>query len=295
MASRLRTLVIKGTRCAALVYIGLGVLLWFAQGAMIFPASHSLHGDPGGRGLAFEEVRLPVMGHETVGWYVPLEGARGVALFSHGNGGNLSSNVRAAEILRSFGFSVLVYDYGGYGPSTGTPSEARCYADIRAMWDYLVKTRGVPEKEILLYGHSLGGGPTADLAKDVTPGGIILESTFLSIPDVAWESAFYRPWVWLIRHQFRTKDKVAQFTAPLMILHSRTDEVIPFNEGEALFVLAKEPKRFVEIQGGHNTGYDSSGKAYRDAWDDFLAPIFGEWKPEADAASEVVPKGGTLH
>lgn len=295
MAIKFRSFAIKVGRCAALLYIGLGTMLWFAQGAMIFPASHQMHGDPGERGLTFEEVRLPVMGQETVGWYVPLDGARGVALFSHGNGGNLSSCLNSIDMLRSFGFSVLAYDYGGYGNSTGTPSEARCYADIHAMWDYLVKQRGVPEKDILLYGQSLGGGPTAELAQRVTPGAIILESTFLSAPDMARDSLVYWPWSWLVRYTFRTKDKIAHFTAPLLILHSTEDEVVPFAHGQALFALAHEPKRFVAIKGGHNTGYATSKDIYRAAWAEFLTPIFGELKPGADAVLAPVLESGTVN
>ena len=285
--SQLKSIAIKAARSAALIavlsYVGLGVLLWFAQGAMVFPAPAEMRRDPGERGWNFEEVRIPVMGYETLGWYVPLEHHRGVALYSHGNAENLSGCLKSIEILRSFGFSVLAYDYGGYGHSTGTPSEKRCNADIRAMWDYLIAERGIPADDILLYGRSVGGGPTCDLAKDVTPGAVILESTFLSTTDVAWTIPIYRPWVWLLRHTFKNKDKVAQFTAPLLIVHSSEDEIIPFEHGKELFWRAREPKTLLEITGGHNNGYDASEETYRAGWEAFLMPIFGEYGREANS------------
>ena len=227
-------------------------------------------------------------GHETFGWYVPLQDHRGVVLYTHGNAGNISDRLHVIGRLRSFGFSVLAYDYGGYGHSTGTPSEARCYADIHAMWNYLTADRAVAPKAILLYGRSLGGGATAELATSVTPGAIILESTFLSVGDVARENPLFRPFLWILRHPFKTKDKVAAFSAPLLILHSPHDEVIPFHHGQELFERASAPKYFVEIQGGHNLGFEASETVYRAGWEDFLTPLFGA-KPTTTVASPPSP------
>jgi len=275
----MKKLLVVGLKAARTILVASGalaLLLWSAQGFLIFPAGKTMGRDPGALAIPFEEVRLPVLGEETFGWYAPLENHRGVVLFSHGNAGNLSGRVPMIRRLQGFGFSVLAYDYGGYGHSTGRPSEKRCYADIRAMWDYLVDTRGIPEGDILLYGKSLGGGPTAELAKDVGEGAVILESTFLSVADVARGMLLYRPFIWLLRHEFNTKDKVADFDSPLLILHSEDDEIIPFPHGQVLFERAKEPKTFVAIKGGHNYTYQFSEKEYRAAWEAFLTPIFGE-------------------
>jgi uncharacterized protein len=233
--------------------------------------------DPSFYGWAFEEVCLPVAGEKTFGWYVPLANHRGVALFSHGNAGNLAGRLESIGMLRSFGFSVLAYDYGGYGNSTGKASEGRCYSDIRSMWDHLINSRGISPEETLLFGRSLGGGPTADLAKEVEAGAVILESTFMSTPDVARRNLLLRPMLWAIRHRFATKDKVADIKSPLFIIHSPEDEVIPFENGEVLFELATEPKAFLKISGGHNTGFVDSEIEYRRGWEDFLSPIFGRW------------------
>ena len=255
------------------VYLCLCALLYFVQDYILFPASQRMDRDPGGYDWKFEEVRLSVQGEETFGWYVPLENHRGIVLFSHGNAGNLAGRLESIGMLRSFGFSVLAYDYGGYGFSTGKPSEQRCYADIRAMWDYLVDTRGVDPKEILLFGRSLGGGPTVELAQDVAPGAVIIESTFLSTADVARRNPLFRTMTWAIRHRFESKNKVAKIKPPLLIIHSPDDEVIPFENGQGLFERATEPKTFLEISGGHNTGFVNSVN-YRPGWEAFLGPIF---------------------
>lgn len=258
-----------------LIYLGLGAILYFLQGTLIFGANPTMTTDPGARGWDYEDVRLAVAGYETHGWYVPLKNHRGVVLFSHGNAGNLSYRLENIAILRNLGYSVLAYDYGGFGHSTGAPSEERCYADIAAMWEYLVSTRDVAPEDILLYGRSLGGGPTTELATRVTPGAVILESTFLSTADVAWDIPVYRPWIWLLSYRFDSGKKIGDVHAPLLILHSPQDEVIPFSQGEALFQRANEPKTFVPIQGGHNNGYAASPTVYESAWESFLTPIFG--------------------
>ena len=268
----------KVARILAMLGVAYGlfaVALYFLQGFLIFPASPGMDRTPADMGLPFETIMREVDGFQTHAWWVPLEGHRGVALFSHGNAGNLAGRLESIQLLRSFGFSVLAYDYGGYGLSTGKPSERRCYADIRSMWDFLVNERGVPASEILLFGRSLGAGPTAELARDVEPGAVILESAFLSVPDIARRTRLFRPLTWLIRHRFANKNKVASITAPLLIVHSPEDEIIPYAHGRELFERANEPKTFLAIRGDHNLGFVISEAAYRKGWEAFLTPIFG--------------------
>lgn len=261
-----------------LVVVAIGLFaigLFFAQGALIFPASREMDRDPGVFDWDFEDLRFEVMGETTHGWYVPLENHRGVALFSHGNAGNLSGRLESIGLLRSFGLSVLAYDYGGYGYSTGKPSEARCYADVRAMWDFLIREKGFRPDEIILFGRSLGAGPTAELAQSVRPAGVVLESAFLSVPDVAAGNPILRWMTPLIRHRFENKNKVAAIGSPVLIIHSPDDEVIPYAHGQRLFELAREPKSFLEIHGGHNLGFVMSETVYREGWEVFLRETLG--------------------
>ena len=255
------------------VYAVCGLAGCLGQKAFIFPATRKLYRDPSFYKWAFDTVFLPVNGHVTHAWWVPLEDARGTVLFSHGNAGNIADRLESIGLLRSFGFSVLAYDYGGYGESTGRRGEKRCYADIEVMWDYLTETRGIPPEEILLFGRSLGGGPTADLASKVEPAAVILESTFLSTNDIARDAFPWLP-VWpFIVHRFPNKKKMAGIRSPLLIIHSPQDRVIPYRHGKALFELATEPKTFLEIHGDHNDGFVLSEKIYRAGWEAFLKPI----------------------
>ncbi|MBI2434280.1 MAG: alpha/beta hydrolase [Candidatus Hydrogenedentes bacterium] len=253
---------------------GFYVIFSFVQRNLIFVTNHTFSHSPQEYDWKYEEVWLDVAGEKTHGWFIPVDNARGVALFSHGNDSNISSNLGTVRWLRGLGFSTLLYDYGGYGESTGRPSEKRVYADGLAMWDYLVHQRHVPPEKILLYGVSFGGGATCDLASRVHCGAVILDSTFLSIPDAAFERYPWFPGRWFIHHDFDNKSKMGKISAPLLVLHSRDDSLYPIRHGQELFALAPEPKYFQETQGDHGTSFEISKKLYEQSWSQFLAPLF---------------------
>ncbi|MCC6397963.1 MAG: alpha/beta hydrolase [Bacteroidetes bacterium] len=252
-------------------YFMIGIL----QTKMLFPATRDIYRDPGVFGWDFEDVWLHVGEKErSHGWFIPLEGARGVALFSHGNAGNIADRLESIGLLREFGFSVFAYDYGGYGKSSGGPSETRCYQDIRAAWKYLTSDRAISPEQILLFGRSLGGAITIDLATDVQPAAVIVESTFLSVPDVAKAVFPWLPVYWIRQHRMASKEKIGRIQSPLLIVHSKEDTLIPFSHGQKLYELATaSPKAFLEIRGDHNNGFVTSIETYRAGWEQFLAPV----------------------
>lgn len=272
-----------GWRNALLALLaGLGVfylLIGAFQTKLIFPATRELYRDPSVFGWEFEDVFIEHNGESTHAWFVPAESPRGVALFSHGNAGNIADRLESIGLLRTLGLSVLAYDYGGYGQSDGRPSEARCYRDIRAAWRYLTEERGVPPEEIVLFGRSLGGAITIDLAREVMPAAVIVESTFLSISDVARGMLPFLPVNWIIRHRMDSKSKIAGVRSPLLVIHSPDDTLIPYAHGRALYEKAQAPKTFLEIRGDHNTGFVESMEVYRAGWEEFLAPILPRPEP----------------
>jgi len=268
-----RMIVLKFLLFAAIGYGVILLLAYLFHDRIIFPATRAIYRDPSAFGWAFEDVVVPVNGYSTHGWFIPLENARGVALFSHGNAGNIADRLESIGLLRELGFSVLAYDYGGYGKSSGRASEQRCYADIRAMWRHLTETRGIPPEQILIFGRSLGGAVSAELAAEVIAAAVVLESTFLSTVDVARDAFPWLPARWFVRHHFENKHKVGRIKSPLLIIHSPDDRVIPYRHGTELFRLAAEPKQFLEIRGDHNEGFVLSAPAYLAGWESFLAPI----------------------
>lgn len=271
---RIKGMLVTALATLAIAYVGLGAVMYFFQGMFLFMPTHAYGRTPAANRWDYEEVALEVDGESTVGWFIPAEAdPRGVILFSHGNAGNMADRLESVSIFRDLGFSVLVYDYGGYGESTGKPSEQRCYADIRAMWRYLCEERGLDPKEIVLFGRSVGSGPTSQLATEVEPAAVILESAFLSVVRMAQELYRVYPARLMVRHRFDNASKVAQFHAPLLVVHSPDDSLIPFRHGHELFTLAVEPKTFLEIRGDHNEGFWMSGDLYTEGLNAFLTPL----------------------
>ncbi|MBI1317688.1 MAG: alpha/beta fold hydrolase [Candidatus Hydrogenedens sp.] len=257
-----------------LAYAGAVVLLTFLQDKLLFPATKALYRDPSYYDWTYEDVLLDAgEGEQTHAWWIPAPDARGVCLFSHGNAGNIADRLESVGSLRALGLSVLAYDYGGYGKSSGKPSEQRIYRDIRAAWRYLIEERGIAPREIVLFGRSMGGGATADLAPEADCAGVVLESTFTSVPAVAQEAMPFLPARWLVRHRFDNLAKVSRIQRPLLVIHSPDDTLIPYHHGQELLAAANEPKTFVEIHGDHNAGFVQSAEVYRASWERFLDAV----------------------
>ena len=252
-----------------------GLIVYYGQTYLIFPATRAIYRNPGSPPFnwAYEDVFVQVDEYTTHGWFIPLDNARGTVLFSHGNAGNIADRLESIQLLRSMGFSVLAYDYGGYGLSSGQPSEQRVYKDAEAMWDYLVDKRKISPNKIILFGRSLGGAATAYLAERTVPAAVVLESTFMSIPDVVKDMPAGFLLSKMMRHRFPNITRIAGIRSPLMVIHSPDDTLIPFKHGKALFDNAPEPKYFFQISGDHNDGFVLSKDGYIQGWTDFINHI----------------------
>ncbi len=258
-----------------LAYAGLVTVFYGLQSAIIFPRGGDIWRTPSDPpfGWTFQDVILDVNGESTHGWYIPVENPRGTVLFSHGNAGTIADRLESIEVFRDLDLNVFIYDYGGYGNSSGKPSEKRCYADIRAAWKYLTKDKGEKPAQIVLFGRSLGSGPTLELAQGVTPGAIIIESAFISTAKMGKEMLPFIPVGWFIRHRFDNENKIGNVKAPILVIHSPDDDIIPYHHGQRLYELAPEPKTFLKIHGGHNEGWYESGMLYSEGIAKFLKSV----------------------
>ena len=241
--------------------------------------------DPGALGLAFEPVTIRTDdGVALDGWYVPAERPRGVVLFFHGNAGNIAHRLDSVKIFNDLNLDTLIFDYRGYGRSEGAASETGLTRDAEAVWRYLTETRGVQPERIVLFGRSLGAAVAAGLATGlaaapdggVAPAGLIVESGFVSVPDLGARLYPWLPVRWLATLKFPTADYLKSVASPVLVIHSRDDEIIPFAQGEALYEAARDPKRFLVLQGGHNDGFLASGQRYGDGIDAFISEALGD-------------------
>ncbi len=262
---------LKFVLTAAGGWLFITVLLHLFQGRLIFFPTRAYDGTPADAGLRFDEVTLSVEGGERVAaWFVKATDAHGAALFCHGNAGNISHRVDSIRLLVDLGLDVMIFDYEGYGKSTGSPSETAMYRDVEAAYDYLVEQKKVPASRVIAFGRSLGAAAATWIAVEREVAGLIIESTFTSLPDLGrdlYPLFVVRP---LVRHRLDNAERIARVRVPILVVHSRGDEIVPFSHGQRLFELAPEPKTFFELTGDHNGGYQKTGRAYVDALDVFL-------------------------
>ena len=182
-----------------------------------------------------------------------------------------------AHTLVGMGLDVLLFDYRGYGRSSGSPSEAGTYLDGEAVHAWLIarmQERGLGPGQLALWGESLGGGVAIELAGRRACGALVTESAFTSVADIARRSFFWLPVELLVRDRYQSIDKVGQLSIPMLVIHSPDDEVIPYGHGERL-VAASRGARHLRTDGGHNDGGFLRAPSYRATVRAFLERALG--------------------
>jgi hypothetical protein len=260
-----------------LCLVGYGVLValvYTFQERLVYFPPRPLVQNPAAAGYYYEDVWLQTAdGVRLHGWFIPAKDARATLLFFHGNASNISHLMLEVTSFHAMGLNTLLIDYRGYGQSEGQPNEAGTYRDAAAAWRYLTEERQIPAAEIIVVGRSLGGGVAAWVAETYSPRALVLESTFTSLPDVGAQSYPLLPVRLLSRNHYPTIERLPRLTLPVLILHSRDDDIIPFSHGQQLYAAAREPKSFVAMRGNHNAGFQISSRLYRDAWETFLDEV----------------------
>ena len=254
-------------------YVLLVAFAYVSQARMLYLPDiqgRELTASPDAVGLAWEEVNLETSdGVRLHGWFVPAASSRAL-LYFHGNAGNISHRLQSIREFHDLGLSVFIVDYRGYGRSGGTSTEKGLYRDAEAAWRYLTEARNIAPKDIILFGRSLGGSVASWLAMREDAGALIVDSAFTSVPDIGQEAYPWLPVRLLSRFRHATREYVASSKCPVLVVHSRDDEIVPFHHGEAIFSAASEPKTFLEIRGGHNDAHARSAETYRDGIRQFL-------------------------
>lgn len=242
---------------------------------MLFIPDNVNYGEPSSAGLKHEEVWLTTSdGVKIHGWFVPAKREPLVTcLFLHGNAGNITARLEKLQILHELGISTLIIDYRGYGKSAGRPSETGTYRDADAAYAWLTKEKKIAPQKIVLFGESLGCAPALDLAVREQVGGVILESPFLSTAAMGSEIFPWLPTRLIVSQKYDNLSKISRLTAPLLVMHSRADEIIPFRHGEKLFAAANEPKELFVMQGDHNGGFLITGDAYAQKIQQFAVEV----------------------
>lgn len=207
---------------------------------------------------------------------------RPTILFFHGNGGNMNHRVYEFKRFLEYGFNVCMFDYRGYGSSTGKPTESGLIKDGVAIYNYVHNVLKIHTNDIILVGRSLGGGvatATAEhLAKKEIYTKLVLQCTFTKLHDVIEEiSGFLKPYMGLISVQFDNVRRLHDMPAnkvPILVMHAVNDSVVPFKLGQKLGTIATEKhalSRFVPLpHGGHNDCYQASSNTVCNSLKEFV-------------------------
>ncbi len=227
------------------------VALFFKQESMIFPGTtlpcnHQFKFD-----VPFQELTIPVDGAELSGLHFKQPDPRGLIFFLHGNGGNLESWTSGADYYQRVNYDMFMFDYRGYGKSTGTiRTEAQLHDDVSRAWKVI--TPHYDGKPIVVYGRSLGTALAVELAKNVRPELLVLVSPFTSVVAMAQNQYPFVP-AWLVRYPLRTKEIMGEVRSPTIFVHGDRDTLIPITHSYELAKLTRSPSKMLVIEGaGHN-------------------------------------------
>jgi fermentation-respiration switch protein FrsA (DUF1100 family) len=240
---------------------------------LIFHPSATIARTPRQVGLEFEEVFFTAGdGVRLHGWFVPHRRARATLVWFHGNAGNISHRVDNIKLLHDkVNVHVFIFDYRGYGRSEGRVSEAGTYLDGEAALGYVRQRLGAGAADILLFGRSLGAAVATEIATRFDNQGLILESPFISIAEMARVVMPFLPIGAWLRTRYDVGTKIKAIRVPLLVLHGDRDQIIPFSQGKAVFAAAPQPKKFFTIAGAsHNDTYLVGGESYFQELSDFV-------------------------
>lgn len=253
------------TRALYLVLFGcliIVVYIRYLENKGIFFPEKSVEFYPSSANLPYEDIYLKTEdGLSINGWFIPNHNAKYTFLFCHGNAGNIGHRLEKLLMLRSTGVNIFIIDYRGYGKSDGNISEKGFYLDARAAYDYLVNSRSLLPEQIILYGESIGTAAVIDLAAKAKVRAIIVEGGFSRGKDVARRFYPFLPG-FIFSNTFDSLGKIKNVRVPKLFIHSRNDEILPFELASKLYDASPEPKEISEIRGNHNTAFLDSREKY---------------------------------
>ena len=256
----------------AALYAIVCLVVYLAQEKLVFFPGPPPSRTPADAGLAFEPWTLATSDGERLdAWLVRTSrsASRGAILFCHGNAGSIEDRLDRAQAFARMRLDVLLFDYRGYGRSSGKPTEDGTYRDADSAYDALVAAGFGPER-IVAYGESLGGAVAIDLASRRKVAAVIVEDAFTSLADIGARVYRWLPARLLARIRYDSISKLSRVSAPILIVHSPGDALVPFEHGQRLFEGAREPKKMLVTSGGHGDGGFLQRAEWIDAVDAFL-------------------------
>lgn len=254
-----------------LLYILICLYMFIFQEKFVFAPNKILSSTPESLGLEYEDLYLKSLDGITINaWFIPFKNADYTILLSHGNAGNISGEIDVIKFSQELKMNILLYDYRGYGNSQGQMSEKGSYKDLITAYNYLIKDKKVNNKNIIIYGRSLGGAVSIGANREIQPAAYIIDSTFTSIIEMGKQKYPFLPIGYLSRIYYDNLTKIKEISEPILIIHSKEDEVIPYEFAKKLYSNANSPKEFLDIMGLHYYGFYNNELKYKQGIRNFL-------------------------
>jgi len=248
----LRRFVISFLIGFAVLYAGFGTWLYFSQRSILFVPDTRQY-EPADANLPEMETKYFQTADGVIisGWYKAAPEGRPTILYFHGNGGSNRNHSGNADEMIAAGYGLLILEYRGYGGNPGTPSQEGFYNDGRAAITFL-KSQGVSEGDIILFGYSLGTGVAIKMATEISAKALILQAPYTSISDVAQNRYWYMPVSLLIQDPFPALDLIDKVSEPTLYQYGTADRVIPPAFTKQLLEADRDPKTVAVFEGlGH--------------------------------------------
>jgi uncharacterized protein len=268
---------LAGLLTVALFYL---VRLYFRQDMLVFRPTRATARDPSQYGFPFCDLQLALSdGRRIRGWWIPNAESNQAVIFFHGSDGNITHELPTVRFLYSLPVNVLLVEYPGYEMNGVRPSERGCYLAAQAAWQFLIQEKGFDSSRAILYGQSLGSAVATYLcASQGRCGGLVIQSGFTSVPDLAAYIYPYLPVRVFCYTRMDSLQRIAHCTCPLLIIHSQEDEHIPIQQAQRLFHHALSPKKFVTIHGLHSGFRWQLRPEIRAAWLELLKGEVQTWE-----------------
>lgn len=221
--------------------------------------------------IAYEDEYCKTEDGETINaWFIPANGAKTTIIYCHGNEGNIADRLTRINFFHNLGVNLLIFDYRGYGKSSGKPTEEGLYKDTLAVYDYLISRKDIDKDKIIALGVSLGGPVAAELCLKRKVRVLVLESSFVSLAIEAQDLYPFLPIQFLLFEKYDTLAKIKNIHIPKLVVHGLDDEIVLYKHARFLYDAAPPPKTFLQYHGGHSDDVFKLSNTYKDALKKFF-------------------------
>ena len=225
-----------------LIYILILLSIYIFQRNLLYhPSENNYYGDK--ITVSVEKIKIKTKDNiDLIAWYHKKNlNEYKTILFLHGNAGSLENRIHKINHFKDININFLIVAWRGFSGNKGKPTEDGLYEDARSSVRWL-KTKGVDEKNLIIYGESLGTGIATEIAQNKNFAGVILESPFTSMIDAAKDKYPFLPVRLLLKDKYESDKKIKNINSPILIMHGKVDNIVPFYMGKKIYELANEPK-----------------------------------------------------